>query len=837
MRAESERDERLMTLVAAALEQASEMRDSFLRSACGDDLDLYTEVSDYVLWDEKMSGFLCDPVIELFDFLDRPFEPGELIADRFRVLNEVGRGGMGVVYEAHDEKLDRCVALKAALGGHDNRLPPEVRAAREVSHFNVCKVYELHSTSTDLGEVEFLVMEYIEGETLSAHVRKVGPLSTGTARDIAAQICAGLAQAHRQGVIHGDLKCGNIILSEAPGGGTRAVITDFGLAAMNLPGKGDGVSQFGGSLDYMAPELFSGERPSAVSDVYALGVILYEMLTGRVPAPVKEPLLSQDARTLTLSPSFRRWPVRPQCRKLPRPWGGIVARCLDPDPAGRFQNVEEIATRLEPPPSRRHFLTAGGVLAVASGAGAALYLRTVRRTEIPSIAVIPLAKASDTPESAYLSDGLSEGLINTLARLPNLKVIARSSSFQFKREGIQVREVAAALGVQALVTTRVVEHAGRLRITAELVNGADGMLLWGAQYSPGIAGLADVQAEICREIAEQIPSKLSSSDRLKLADQSKVNPQAYELFLRGRYQVRLHTPESSQKVVGYYQQALAVDPGFAQANAELAYTYRMLSGLAVLSPSEMIPKAEAAALRALAVDEGLAEAHAALADIRKDQWNWAAAEHEYRRAIELSPNLSVAHDGFAIYLSVVGRHDGALAEIKRTRELDPIGIIVAIDVGAVCYNARRYGEALEALKRAVSLDPTAPTAWTWMGIVYAGSGEFAKAIEAYEKAVRWGDNTASTQCLYAYSLARSGRRREALQILDRMRRSDAFVPLTALAFIYCGLNQPEAAMQVLEAAYASREPLLQYMKVEPHYDVLRMNRRFQQLAARIGLPP
>ena len=276
-----------------------------------------------------------------------PFEPDELVAGRFRVLKEVGRGGMCVVYEAHDEKLDRRVALKTAVGGHFNRLPPEARAAREVSHFNVCKVYELHSARTELGEVEFLTMEFIPGETLSARIRRTGALPPAEARDIAGQICAGLAQAHRQGVIHRDLKCGNVILTEKADGGTRAVITDFGLASFNLAeGESGANSPLRGSFDYMAPELFSGGQPGIASDLYALGVIFLEMLTGKVPTPAENPTVPEDANTRTLT------------GKLPKPWGRIVARCLEADPQDRFASTDEVISMLEGRPEKRRWLLA-----------------------------------------------------------------------------------------------------------------------------------------------------------------------------------------------------------------------------------------------------------------------------------------------------------------------------------------------------------------------------------------------------------------------------------------------------------------------------------------------
>jgi tetratricopeptide (TPR) repeat protein len=306
--------------------------------------------------------------------------------------------------------------------------------------------------------------------------------------------------------------------------------------------------------------------------------------------------------------------------------------------------------------------------------------------------------------------------------------------------------------------------------------------------------------------------------------------------LRGRYQMRLYSPGSREKAVSYYEQALGVEPGLAVANAELAYAYRILSGSAVRSAKETMPQAEGAARRALAADPNLAEAHAALADILKDRWNWAEAEKEYRHALALNPNLVTAHQGLAIYLSVMGRHEAAAEQIRRARELDPIGVATAVNAGAVYYNARRFEEAIGELNEATVFDPAAPAPWTWIGIVNGGRGRFDAAITAFEKAMKLGDDTAATLCYYAYALARSGKRDQALRVLARLQGSRAFVPDSALAIVYTGLDQKDRALALLEGSYAAREPLLQYLKAEAHFDALRGQRRFQELASRIGLP-
>jgi len=536
--------------------------------------------------------------------------------------------------------------------------------------------------------------------------------------------------------------------------------------------------------------------------------------------------------------AFAQLPSR--LASLPSPWEAVVRRCLEPAPEDRFRSVEEVMEQLLPSMTRRKWIAVPAAIAVAL---AALLLtlkgpapRPLDRASIDSIAVIPLSAGSEAPEKQYLADGVGEGLIDALARLPDLKVIARTSSYQFRGEKIDVLRAARMLGVRGLVLFRITESEERIRITVELVDGQDGTRIWGSRYSPRQFELAGAQADISREIAERVRSELTLADQMRLARGGKVNAEAFALLLRGRYELKLYTPESRRKAVSYFEQALAVDPGFALANAELAAAYRLLSASAILNAAEMLPKAEAAAQRALAADEDLAEAHVALANIKRDQWDWQAAERGYQRAVQLNPNLAAAHQGFAICLSVTSRHQAAIREAQRARELDPIALPAFIDTAAVYYNGRRFDEALDTLRQAANMDPSAPAPWTWMGIVNGGRGRPAEAAKAYEKAVSLGDRTAATQAYYVYSLAQSGRRRQALEILDRVLQSTEFVPAPSLAIAYAGLGHPERALQLLESSYAARDPLLQYVNVEAHFDSIRNDRRFLKLTAGIGFP-
>ncbi len=759
----------------------------------------------------------------------------------FEVLEKVGKGGMGAVYKARDIRLHRVVALKflstslVDSPAVRERFLHEGRALSALNHPHVATVYEVD----EIDGVPFLALEYLPGGTLRSKIAAAnGRLPLAGVLQWATELAEGLAHVHKHGVVHRDVKSSNVMFDSEG----RVKLTDFGLAKMTSADEPSRNGTVAGTVGYMAPEQLEGMHADHRSDLFSFGVVLYEAATGKMPfagASTRETI----NKVLTATP-VAATRLRPE---LPAAFDEVVNRLLRKLPGDRYESADEVARDLRALsaecsgasstvdlPVRRR--SRRWWIAAALAAGAVAYLRWHPATATPSVAVIPFVNASNTPESRYLSDGVSEALINALAQLPDLKVIARSSSFKFKGEGIDVRRVARMLGVQALLTGRVAEMEGRLRITAELVNGADGTQIWGAQYSSGISNLAAVEREITGEVARRLRSKLTQTERTRLAKAINAKPEAYELFLRGRYHVRLFTPDDSMRAVSYYQQALAIDPGFALAHAELAYVYRLLGGSAILNAQDMMSQAEAEVRRALAADANLAEAHAALGDINKDRWDWAGAELAYRRAIELNPNLAAARTGLAIYLSIAGRHDQAISEIRTARELDPLGVPTAVDAAAVYYNMRRRAEALDILKRALDVDPAAATAWTWIGIVNGGTSQFTRATDAYEKAIALGDDSTATLCYYVYSLARSGRRQEALQLLQRLERPGPFVSRAALAVAYLGLDQRERALQELEAAYAARDPLVQYLKVESHFDALSTEPRFQQIRAKIGLP-
>jgi serine/threonine protein kinase/tetratricopeptide (TPR) repeat protein len=651
-----------------------------------------------------------------------------------------------------------------------------------------------------------------------------------------------------------------------------------------------------GTLGYLSPEQAQGRTTEVDyrSDIFSFGCILYEAATGQKAFGGKDALDSLHKIVHGPTPQ-----ISGGSASAPDELQRIVRRCLAKDPDKRYQSIKDVAIELEelrnalkgtaepvyysqqalsgmtasisgstarvdsarqsaastrsagPPRTtssaeyiasgiKRHKISVAIVafLVVAvTGVGLGYYFHANNsKVAIDSIAVLPFANTTGDQDTEYLSDGISESLINSLSQLPGVKVIARSSSFRYKGKEVDPLEVANALGVKAILTGRVMQRGDNLLISVELVNARDRTQVWGEQYNRKSADLLTVQSEISREIAEKLRLRLSAGERQQLAKRETVNPQAYELMLKGLFYRRKGGTENSKKAVEYYDQAIAVDPTYALAYAELSVTYLDLAAGSVLDPKEFTPRAEAAARKALALDESLADAHYALALSKRDAWEWASAEREYQRAIELNPNLAAAHLRYAFYLNLVERQKQAIAEIERARELDPVSPAVNANVGYVFYFARQYDQALEALQRALELDPSFPPTHNVLGFTYAAKGMYAKAIAAYQEAINLGNKSPSLQVHLGAAYARAGDRQKAQAILEQLRTSERYVSPGELAILNAALGEREQAFESLEKAYAAHDPSLEYLGVQPAYDSLRSDPRFADLVRRVGLP-
>ncbi len=456
--------------------------------------------------------------------------------------------------------------------------------------------------------------------------------------------------------------------------------------------------------------------------------------------------------------------------------------------------------------------------------------------QIESIAVLPFENASGDADLDYLSDGLSESLIDRLSALPQLKVIARNSSFKYRGQNIDLQDAAHKLGVEAIVTGKVARRGDDLSIRVEMVDARENKHLWGEQYNRQAADLQTVQAEVARSVSEKLRLRLTGGQEQQLTKRATENAQAYQLYLTGAFHARRGTMEDYKKALDYYNQAVALDPNFALAFASMPAMYSNLASTSGLNPTDALAKGKAAAQRALELDETLAQAHNGLAHIKRMEWDWSGAESEYKRAIELNPNFASAHSAYALYLAGMGRTDEALAENKQARELDPFRIVFQANEGGILFSARRYDEAVQVYQNVAKMQPDYPFAHIGLGHTYAAKGMYAEAISAYQTAVRLNGETTDSQIDIGYAYAMSGKRAEALAILKKLETSKKYVSPGGLTTLYAALGDKEAAFRSLERAYSERDIRLVSLKTDFHYDSLRSDPRFQDLIRRVGLP-
>ncbi|HYE26237.1 MAG TPA: protein kinase [Clostridia bacterium] len=804
-------------------------------------------------------------------------QPAQSGFGRYEIESVLGVGGMGEVHLAHDTVLRRRVAIKvltpAAARNPENlrRFEREAHAASSLNHPNILTIYEI-GTADDR---YFIASEFIEGESLRQHLCN-GPLPVRRIVDIAYQVSCAMGAAHSAGIVHRDIKPENIMIRPDH----LVKVLDFGLAKLTEPRlpDADSVTTAGlssttpgvlvGTLPYMSPEQVRSQNVDARTDIWSLGVVLYEMVTGRRPF---EGETTSDILAAILKSDVPDRADYPQ--HTPAELIRIITKALQKDADERYQSAEDLASDLkslsrrlefeaeferncsqvsgletrQPPgigaPVSRPYVGRAPVVAAALITVALLatylfwsrYSGAMEGEEINSIAVLPFANASNDPELEYLADGLSEGIINNLAQLPGLKVISRSSTSRYRSGAVDPKAVARELGVEAIVAGRITQREDNLQISAEVVSARDSTRLWGGQYTRRAEGWLAVQSDVSEEIARRLRRKLSAGQTEQLVKRETANPQAYELLLKGRALWRKGGNENSRKAIDYYQQAIVLDPNYALAYAYLAGSYKSLIGNGLLDPGEFKTAAEAAARRALELDQNLADAHYILANIKTDAWEWAQAEREFRRAIELNPNLAAAHNAYSAYLAVVGRHEESIASIRRARELDPLSLMIHANVGYRLYFARRYDEAIESLKHTLQRDQDYALAHLLLGYTYAAKGMYADAIASYQQAAKSGLDSPGTQIFLGAAYAKAGDREKALAVLKRIRTARDYVSPGELAVLHAALDQRDRAFALLEQAYEVHDLQLQYIGTDPAFDNLRGDPRFDALLKRIGL--
>jgi len=765
----------------------------------------------------------------------------------YRIQEQIGAGGMGVVYRARDERLEREVALKVLPPGTladdvaRRRFRKEALTLSQLNHPHIATV---HDFDTQEG-VDFLVMELIPGVTLAEQI-KAGPLPEKEVSGLGAQLARGLAAAHEQGVVHRDLKPGNVRVT--PQGWVK--ILDFGLATLSraLSATASTVTPeergvVAGTLPYLAPEQLRGEKADARSDIYSAGVVLYEMATGRRPhTETRVPeLVAAVLEQTPPSPSSLNKKVSPALEM-------IILKALDKDPERRYQSVRELAVdleRLSAPvtvavPARRwpRWRWAAAAALVLVLAAVLVYVLVPRGRPLESLAVLPFVNASGSPDAEYLSDGIADTLINSLAQLPSLKVISRTSVFRYKGREIDPQVVGRELRVEAVLTGEVRQRGENLSITAELVNARDRSHIWGQRYNRRTADLLAIQEEIGREISENLRLRLTGEQKKALAKRHTQNPQAYQEYLKGLYFWNKRTGPAAQTAIQHFDRAIALDPSYAQAYAGLAQCYSLISYFSPMPPRESLPKLQAAATKALQLDDTLAEAHIAEALSKEYEPDRAGAERHFRRAIELNPNSADAHLRYAMHLMMRARFDESIAEMKRAQELEPVTVVVNNLLGLAYHNARRHDEALEQYRKTLDMDPSFGSARLYLGELYIVKSMYPEALAELKEAVKLMHQAPLPVSALAFAYARSGHRAAARRILDQMlaeRARQGYYPASRIALVYLGLGDKDRAFEWLAKAVEERE--LVFLKVNPLFDPLRSDPRFTELLRRMNLAP
>jgi eukaryotic-like serine/threonine-protein kinase len=932
---------RIERLYHEALEREQSERASFLAEACEGDEELRREVESLLRFDLRAKHFIESPALEVAARAQAGAQEDTLIGrmiGHYRILSLLGEGGMSEVYLALDTSLERRVALKllpAKFTQDADRLRrfiQEAKAASALNHPNIITIHEIGVTD----DVHFVATEYIEGQTLR-QLMEGAPLALNRAIDMTTQIANALAVAHAAGIVHRDIKPENVMIR--PDGYLK--VLDFGIAKLLTGGQGDGTTERHwdgetegqgdketrgqgegetggrktrtslsppplvsppfteagmvlGTTPYMSPEQARGQAVDERTDIFSLGVLLYEMIAGRLPFD------GATRKDIIYAITGREPP--PLGAGAPAALREIVSRALRKDRAERYQSVNELlgdlrqlkrelrtsghlqmayqprawneatlitsAERIDTRTRASELPTSEGKTATSpdnrSGLGRlssvlkrraliplalvalgvavwlAYFYSRPPQTAIDSLAVLPFVYAgpgeNTDADAEYLADGLTDGLINSLAQLPSVKVIARSSVFRFKKDQSDPQAIARRLGVRAVLTGRVTHRGDALSISAELTDARDGSHLWGAHYERRLSDLIVVQEEIAQRITAGLRLKLTDAESKQLGKRYTEKTEAHQLYLRGRQMFLQFTPEGSRKALEHFRQAIEIDPDYALAYAGICYVYAVGAGT-YEEPGEAMRKARQAALQALKLDEALPQAHFSLALVKWwADWDWTAAEAGFKRAIELDPNNASFRALYADFLSTQERFPDAIAQAQRAQELDPISVYVSSVQVKVYFNARQYDRALESYRQMSELEPDSPRGRRDFGRIQLQRRQYDEAIAALAQAVaRKAEPDFISDLAHAYAVA--GRRDEARRTLAQLQdvAKQRYVPPFYIAKVYAGLGENTQAMALLNRAFQDRSDQLTGLRVEPAFDPLRADPRFVDLLRRVGL--
>jgi serine/threonine protein kinase/tetratricopeptide (TPR) repeat protein len=831
----------------------------------------------------------------------------------YRVVKRLGKGGMGEVLLAEDTKQhNRKVALKIlpphlmSDEGKVRRFKHEARAILALNHPNILTVFEIGETH----DTHYIATEFIDGETLR-HWLWRNRIKVDEALGIAIQVAMALEAAHAAGIVHRDIKPENIMLRHDRFVRDRFVkVLDFGLAKLTEreapPSDPEAVTMaitntnpgsVLGTSGYMSPEQAQGETVDARTDIFTLGVVLYEMVAGKAPfsgrtdSHVRVSIIDQE-------PS----PLAQQAAHVPRQLERIVSKALAKDRSKRYQTITDLKLDLEQlreeltvsasdhedtestvdtqvTDSGRGRSTSGraahaetiavGAVTVTEGAPIVSKVSRVKTTvligaivgvmaliagvayfkysrpTINSVAILPFVNDSGDPNAEYLSDGITESIINSLSRLPGLKVMSRNAVFRFKGKNPDPQEVGRNLKVGAVLMGRLVKLNERLIIKTELIDVADGTQLWGAEYNSSLSDIFSVQDEISRMISSKLQLRLTGKDEENLAKRFTQDTEAYELYLKGRYFWNKRGEAGLRNGIKYFQQAEEKDPNYALAYSGLADSYSLLSDIGVVTPASEMPQAKAAAQKALDIDPMLAEGYTSRGFVKLAyDWDWLGAEADFKRALELNPKYPTAHQWYASYLVQMGKFDRAKQEIEQAQQLDPLSPIISSNAGFYSYFEHRYDDAIAQYQKTLEIDPDFWVAHHYLGLAYAKKGMHDEAINELRNSLyspgsgplKEGavENDPEVAASLGFAYASAGKRAEAEAILKRLKQLSQRRYVSGLYFgiVYAGLNDKDKAIEYLNKAYESRHPGLVLIRVDPIFDNLRGDERFKQLIAR-----
>jgi serine/threonine protein kinase/Tfp pilus assembly protein PilF len=744
---------------------------------------------------------------------------GAALASRYRIQRELGQGGMAKVFLAHDLKYERAVAVKvlrpelaAEVGA--SRFLREIQIAARLHHPHILPLYD----SDQVDGLVYYVMPYIEGETLRQRLSRERQLPIGDALQIAREVADALSYAHSCNVVHRDVKPANILLDAG-----HALVADFGIA--RAIGGGTGESSTGhiiGTPGYMSPEQVEGrEHIDGRSDIYSLGCVLFEMLVGEPPFRGSTVLSVIANRLSAPAPS-----PRASRELVPEAVDAAVRKAMATVPADRFSTAAQFAEALGTP----------ATTAIAVGAAQAIVQELVAAK---SVAVLPFENMSTDPENEYFSDGITDDIIAQLSKVSALKVISRTSSMQYKKTTKKIAAIAQELGVGAILEGSVRKAGPRVRIVAHLVDPKTEQHLWGDTFDRQLTDIFEVQSEVAQQITGALSIALSPEEKQRVEKAATSDVDAYNLYLLGRFHANKWAEADVLKGIECYQAAIAKDPGYAVAYAGLADAYELLSiGFSSKPPVEYLALAKGMALKALEMDDTLAEAHTSLAYARwLGDLDWAGAEREFKRALELKTSYVMAHEWYAEFLVAQGRPDEAVAEIRRAQQLDPLAVPVNRAVGWVLYFARRYDEAIEELRKTLAMNPDFLGARLVLWWVLVAKGATQDAIADIRREIERPGLGTVKKLMLGYATAAAGNREEAAGLLwelePKLAGNDRLALLSALLFI--GLDMKDRAFQQLHRAYELREPGLLFLKVAPWLDPLRSDARYGALLEKLGV--